>query len=226
MRKAERLFQLVNFLRSRRGVVTANQIAQELEVSERTVYRDIQALSLSGVPIEGEAGVGYRIRPGFNLPPITFELDELEAIRFGVRMVQAWAGHDLSQSASRALEKIHAVLPESTHHALHQQMEKLIVPDMHKEVASQYSDEIRYAIKQNRKLKLAYSDESGNGTERVVWPFGLVYWGSAWTLVAWCQLRDDYRMFRLDRINLLEELEELFETSPEQSLEHYLSLWS
>ena len=109
MRKAERLFQLVNYLRSRRSVVTASKLAEELNVSERTIYRDIQALSLSGIPIEGEAGVGYRIRPGFNLPPIMFELDELEALRFGVRMVQAWAGRDLAQSASNALEKIQAI---------------------------------------------------------------------------------------------------------------------
>lgn len=224
MRKAERLFQLVNHLRSRRQVVTATQLAEALEVSERTIYRDIQALSLSGIPIEGEAGVGYRLRPDFNLPPIMFELDELEAIRFGVRMVQAWAGPELAQSATNALEKIQAVLPEATHHALHKHVEQLVVPDIHREVASQYSDEIRHAVKQNRKLSLEYQDESGKHSSRVVWPFGLVYWGSTWTLVAWCELRDDYRMFRLDRVQSLSVLEQLFEPEEDKNLEHYLSL--
>jgi predicted DNA-binding transcriptional regulator YafY len=224
MRKAERLFQLVNYLRSRRQVVTAAQLAESLEVSERTIYRDIQALSLSGIPIEGEAGVGYRIRPGFNLPPIMFELDELEAIRFGVRMVQAWAGPELAKSATQALEKIEAVLPEATHHALHKQVEQLVVPKPHQEVASQFSDDIRHAIKQSRKLELEYQDETGKPSSRVVWPFGLVYWGSTWTLVAWCELRFDYRMFRLDRVQSLNELEHQFEPEPDKNLEHYLSL--
>lgn len=223
MRKAERLFQLVNILRSRRSVITARQIADLLEVSERTVYRDIQALSLSGIPIEGEAGVGYRIRPGFDLPPIMFELDELEALRFGVRMVQAWAGKSLGQSATRALEKIQAALPDTMHRDFEFYSEPLVVSDTRREQFCQYSDEVHASIRGKQKLEIAYRDESNQPTQRIIWPMGLVYWGSTWTIVAWCELRDDYRMFRLDRIQALTVLESHFQAKSDQSLEHYLS---
>ena len=168
--------------------------------------------------------MGYRIRPGFNLPPMMFEPDELEAIRFGVPMVQAWAGPELAKSANNALEKIQAALSEATHLALHQQVEQLVVPRFHQEQASQYSDEIRYAIKQNRILAIEYQDESARHSSRVVWPFGLVYWGKTWTLVAWCELGNDYRMFRFDRLQSLNTLARKFKPEVDKSREYYLSL--
>ena len=224
MRKAERLFQLLTLLRSRRTVLTAAQIAESLEVSERTVYRDIAALQVSGVPIEGEAGVGYRLRPGFSLPPIMFEQEELEAIELGINMVKAWAGEAMVQAAQSALQKIEAILPEAMHHRHISDEEIIWVPDIHRETASQFSDTIYRCTKSHQKLKLLYADESGNATKRNVLPLGMVYWGKAWTLVAWCEMRNDYRLFRLDRINQLEPLSETFNTSDTLSLKHYFSI--
>ena len=222
MRKAERLFQLLTLLRSRRCVMTAAHIAAELEVSERTVYRDMQALLLSGIPIDAEAGVGYRLRPGFSLPPLMFDQDELEAIQFGVRMVQGWSGSHLASAASKAMQKIQAVLPEQAHWQHTTANETLVVPDTHREQATPYSNEIHLGIKQKNKLELSYCTENQDKSKRIVWPLGLVFWGSAWTLVAWCELRHDHRMFRLDRIQNMLTLNECFSPSPEQTLQHYL----
>lgn len=222
MRKAERLFQIMTLLRSRRRVVTAKQIAQQLEVSERTIYRDIQALSLSGMPIESEAGVGYRLRPGFSIPPLMFEADELEALILGVRMVQGWSGPALGAAADSALQKIQAVLPDALHQSYVQQPEWLLVPDFSRERSSPHSDQIRESIKAREVLTLGYRDEAGKVSERSVWPLGLVFWGRVWTLVAWCELRQDYRMFRLDRIQSLQVSARHFELCERINLQVYL----
>lgn len=222
MRKAERLFQLLTLLRSRRRVMTAAEIAEALEVSERTVYRDMQALLLAGVPIDAEAGVGYRLQPGFTLPPLMFNPEELDAIQLGVRMVQAWSGSQLGKAAASALQKIQAILPEREHWQHSSAKETLLVPDYQREQASRFSDEIHRSIKQQLKLQLQYHDEHRTPSTRIVWPLGLVFWGSVWTLVAWCELRQDHRMFRLDRIDAIEELSVQFEPKPSQSLSSYL----
>lgn len=222
MRKAERLFQLVDILRSRRQVVTARQLSEQLEVSERTVYRDIEALSLSGVPIEAAAGVGYRLKPGFHLPPLMFDLDELEALRLGIRMVQGWSDTTLAHSAARALEKIQAILPNNLHHQLVHPPEQLIVPDIYRSDACPFSEELRQALKSQSQIDIDYEDESGQSSSRIVWPLGMIYWGRNWTLVAWCTLRENYRMFRLDRIQRLQLLPLHFVPTPEINLQHYL----
>ena len=156
MRKAERLFQILTLLRSRRRVITAAELAAKLEVSERTIYRDVQALSLSGIPIESEAGIGYRLKPNFNIPPLMFEPDELEALILGVRMVQSWSGEQLGAAADSALAKIQAVLPENLHYSYVQQPEWLLVPNYGDQTVSQYSDELRNAIKAKRVVHLVY----------------------------------------------------------------------
>jgi predicted DNA-binding transcriptional regulator YafY len=224
MRKGERLFQLLNILRSRRGVVTSQEIAEQLRVSQRTVYRDIQALSLSNIPIESEAGVGYRIRPGFNLPPLMFEEDELQALMLGVKMVQSWSDEQLGGAANRAFDKIKAVLPDALHDRHHQQDGWLIVPDFRRFQVSRYSDELRLAIKLKHQIKIDYVSLNEQQSERQVWPLGLVFWGSVWTLVAWCLLRQDYRMFRLDRLKRLTSQNLVFQTTHNLSLQHYLAL--
>ncbi|MCW8885601.1 MAG: YafY family transcriptional regulator [Motiliproteus sp.] len=223
MRKAERLFQLITLLRSRRQVMTAQELAERLEVSERTIYRDMQALSLSGMPIESEAGVGYRLRPGFNIPPIMFDENELEALLLGVRMVQGWSDDQLSQAAATALDKIRSVLPEQLHHRHTLKPEWLLVPDFHRTNRTQYSSRIREAIKTQQMLDLHYQREDSTYSQRRVWPLGLVYWGQTWTLVAWCEIRHDYRMFRLDRIQELEESDCHYPLHPQRNLQHYLS---
>jgi predicted DNA-binding transcriptional regulator YafY len=222
MRKGERLFQLLNILRSRRGVVTSQEIADQLRVSQRTVYRDIQALSLSNIPIESEAGVGYRLRPGFNLPPLMFAEDELEALMLGVRMVQGWSDTQLGDAANRAFDKIKAVLPEHLHARHHQHAGWLVVPNFQRQRVSQFSDELRTAIKSKWQTWILYQDQDGQESAREIWPLGLVFWGKVWTLVAWCQLRQDYRMFRLDRIKKLTLQEVKFQTTSRLSLQHYI----
>lgn len=223
MRKAERLFQILNILRSRRGVTTAEHIAEELNVSMRTVYRDIQALSLSNIPIQSEAGVGYRLQPGFSLPPMMFEEDELEALLLGAKMVKGWSDSELGQAAQRALDKIHAVLPDRVQ-AYHQHDDWLIVTDFERELVSQFSQPIRHAVKKRLILNLHYQREDGRKSTRSVLPLGLIYWGKVWTLVAWCELRKDYRLFRLDRIKRLDLTEKQFEILESRSLGHFMSL--
>ncbi|MDF2180062.1 YafY family protein [Aliiglaciecola sp. CAU 1673] len=224
MRKAERLFQLLTLLHSHRGALTGEYLAERLGVSVRTIYRDMQALSLSNVPIQAEAGVGYRLLPGYHLPPLMFSEEELEALLLGVRMVRGWSDDSLAQAAHQALEKIQSALP----HALFLRHEKnsgtMQVPDHHRQVASQFSEPLRDAIKKQQVIVIEYCREDGEHSRRTLWPLGLLYWGSAWTLVAWCLLRQDYRLFRLDRIQALQEGEGRFSLSEKLSLQHYIHL--
>lgn len=226
MRKAQRLFQLLTLLRSRRGVLTAQHLAEQLEVSERTIYRDMEALIQSGMPIDGAAGVGYRLRPGFNVPPLMFDEEELEALLLGVRMVQGWSDDLLGRAADRALHKIRAALPDALlrRHGVHP--EWLLVPDIRRQAVTRFGGEIREALRARKKLDIGYRREDGAPSQRRIRPLGLAYWGYAWTLIAWCELRGDYRMFRLDRITELKEAGETFATGPDCSLRHYLSLVS
>lgn len=203
--------------------MTAKQIAEKLEVSERTIYRDIQALSLSGVPIEGEAGVGYRVQRQFDLPPLMFDHDEVEALLLGVRMVRSWSDRQLAASANSALHKILAVLPSQLREV--EETSPIMVPKFQEQtLASQYSEAIRKAIKNKTMIKVHYCDAKESNSLRTLWPLGLFFWGAAWTLVAWCELRNDYRVFRLDRITKFQSLEEHFATDPNRSLDHYLEM--
>lgn len=222
MNKAERLFQLTNLLRGRRTAITARTLAERLEVSERTIYRDIQALELSGVPIEGEAGVGYRIRYDFELPPLMFDRSEITALLLGSRMVQAWSDKELAGAASRAIEKINAILPDDMKQLAEQQT--LLVPDYFiNSKQSDISQTIRKAIENKHRIHLTYNRADSEYSERTLDPLGMVYWGGKWTLIAWCHLRNSYREFRIDRINTVERLEINFETCDTRSLDHYIS---
>jgi predicted DNA-binding transcriptional regulator YafY len=209
MRRADRLFQIVLLL-GRRRAVTARELAEALHVSERTIYRDIADLSLSGVPVEGAAGIGYLMRGGYRLPPLMFDADELAALALGSRMVQGWSDSELGQAAERALLKIEAVLPP----ALKQQQEghALRVPDFHVP-ASMIAPlaHLRRAIAESRKIEFAYIRADGERSRRTVWPLGLFFWGETWTLGAWCELRSEYRSFRLDRIDALQASETRFQ---------------
>ena len=217
MRRADRLFQIVLLLRRRR-IATARDLAAALEVSERTIYRDVQELAACGLPIEGEAGVGYRVRHGFDLPPLMFDREELQALRLGARMVRSWADPDLSQAAANALRKIEAVLPEG----LADPGETLFAPNL-RSYPTAWVGLFRHAATEHRKARFAYATEDGTGSSRIVWPLGLSYWGAVWTLVAWCELRNDFRSFRLDRIAEPEVLEEGFTVKQGQRLEDFLA---
>jgi len=208
VRRADRLFRLVQQLRRRR-VSTAAQLADALGVSVRTVYRDVRDLSLSGVPVVGEAGVGYALGRGFDVPPLMFTPGELEALVLGARVVRAWTDPELGSAAEEALGKIEAVLPEKLRRAVPDAT--LFAPDFHvRRSLTRHMTELRRAIRDGRKVRLAYEDREGTPTARTVRPLGLFFWGNAWSLGAWCELRSGFRNFRLDRVAELRPLDETF----------------
>ncbi len=167
-------------------------------MSERTIYRDVQDLSLSGVPIEGEAGVGYALRRDFDMPPLMFDFEEIEALTAGARMVQAWSSPQLAQAAQSALDKIAVALPADKRIAMDRT--RLYAPTFRFDrEAGKVLDLMREAIVNARRLSFQYKDEDGRPSERKVRPLGLYFWGQKWTLAAWCEMRGDFRNFRLDR---------------------------
>jgi len=220
MRKSERLFKLVTLLRGRRTAITAQALAEELGVAMRTVYRDIQALTLSGVPIDGEAGVGYRLRAGFDLPPLMFQSEEVTALLVGSRMVQAWTDPDLAQAAKQAEAKILAVL---TPQALIEVSRLPYRIPVYERSESGIHKLLRKACEGRQKVSIAYRDMNGQDSTRTLWPLGMVGWGDHWTLLAWCEKRDAYRNFRFDRIQDIMLLPEHYPLHPQRNLEHYLT---
>lgn len=224
MRRADRLFQIVQMLRRRR-VTTAAQLASALSVSERTIYRDIDDLSASGVPILAEAGVGYALAKGFDLPPLMFTRDEVEALVLGARIVRAWADPALARSAGEALAKIESVLPPPLRERIPQA--EIFAPDFHVDAEQrQRLQPLREAIGERRKLRLGYRDGEGAASERIVRPLGLFFWGTTWTLGAWCELRRGFRTFRTDRIATLEPLPETFAPEPGRTLADLIRAYS
>jgi len=222
MRRADRLFRIVQRLR-RRGATTARQLAEALEVSERTVYRDVRDLLSSGVPIQGEAGVGYALDRSFDLPPLMFDEEEIEALVLGARIVRAWADKKLARAAEEALQKIEAVLPPRLKSGLSESA--LMAPDFHVRARLRNGlEELRHAIREQRKATFHYVDKARAGTERVVHPLGLAYWGQSWTLTAWCEMRNGFRNFRLDRIEGLQITGERFDQVPGHTLADFLAL--
>lgn len=209
MRRADRLFRLL-FLLADGRITTAAALAASLEVSERTVYRDVADLLAAGVPIDGEAGVGYRLRKGFRLPPLMFDVDELQALLLGSRMVQGWSDPALGGAAQAAMAKIRSVLPAAMRERAAGQ--EMLVPDFHVPAAMLAPmGLLRAAINASRKVRFAYLRADGAASERQVWPLTLVYWGQTWTLGAWCELRGEFRSFRLDRMSRLGLADEGFD---------------
>ena len=199
MRRADRLFQIVQLIRGRRRT-TAAFLARRLEVSQRTVYRDVADLQLQGVPIEGEAGVGYRIGAGFELPPLMFSPDEARALVASVRMAQSWQDPALAQAAQLALGKIISVLPAATRAAalataVYSPPAVLAAP------VQSALQLLREATLEQRKVQLRYRDASDSASQRTLRPLGCFYWGKVWTLAAWCETRQAFRSFRLDRMS-------------------------
>ena len=219
MRRADRLFQIVQHLRGRR-LTTAAQLARWLEVSERTVYRDIRDLAVSGIPIDGEAGVGYRLRPGFDLPAIMFTMDEVEALVAGARMIEAWGGAALGAHARSAIAKIALALPAARREEI--ERTRLFAPGFLVPAgATAGLETVRQAISERRKLRLDYVDGAGQASSRTVEPMALNFWGTTWSIAAWCESRQDFRVFRLDRIRSL-EMGERFEEVEGRELADFL----
>ncbi len=223
MRRADRLFLIIHALRGRRTALQARSLAQTLGVSLRTVYRDVADLQLSGVPIEGEAGVGYVLRKGSDIPPLMFNANELEALVVGSRFVRAFAGTRLAESAQTALLKIEAVLPpELRERAARTRIFAPVWRDQHREDFAALIDRLHAAIAGNQVLQLEYRDEGGKASTREVEPLCLSFWGGKWTLGAWCRLRGDFRNFRPDRIAASAVCNEVFIETEERSLAAYL----
>jgi predicted DNA-binding transcriptional regulator YafY len=221
MRRADRLFRLVQLLRSGR-VLTAARLARELDVSPRTVYRDVDDLVRSGVRIQGEAGVGYCLPKGFDLPPLMFDEEEIGALVLGARMVQAWGDGPLASSAKSALSKVETVLPDRLRPRL--QHVSLFVPlSLPREIRANI-ERFRQAVDTRRKVRIDYVDVQGRQTQRTVRPLCLAFWGTAWTASAWCELRRDFRTFRPDRMRDVELLEEKVPEEPGRDLNALLKL--
>ena len=223
MRRADRLFQIVQLIRGRR-LTTAAHLAERLEVSERTVYRDVADLQHQGVPIEGEAGVGYRLGQGFELPPLMFTVDEARALVASVRMAQVWQDPALAQASNIALSKILSVLP-ATARAAAQSM-AVYAPPVGLEPAVQATlQTLRESAQAHRKLQLHYRDATDALSQRTVRPLGCFYWGKVWTLGAWCESRNAFRSFRLDRMEHVQPVEgaqRRFVDEPDKTLADYL----
>ena len=222
MRRADRLFQIVNVLRRRRTATTATHLAERLGVSERTVYRDIRDLILAGTPIDGEAGVGYRIRPGYDLPPLMFDRDEIQALVLGARMVRQFGDPALARASDAILGKVAAIVPKELAPLVAET--RLFVPStINAGTSADALGRAREALIARRKLELSYAPADGAATERTVRPLGIFFWGRTWTLAAWCQLRQDFRNFRLDRVTASTMLDETFEDEPGKALRDMLA---
>lgn len=205
MRRADRLFQIVQYLRGGR-LLTAATLAERLEVTKRTIYRDVADLIGSGVPIEGEAGVGYVMRAGYDLPPLMFNSEEIVALVAGARMIRAWGGAQMAAAAEEALVKIEAVLPDDARaRAAKVPIHAFTMSDMSDDVRG-LIDRIEAAADGHIRLDLDYADQHGATSRRVIRPLGLWFWGKVWTVVGWCELRQGFRMFRLDRIAGMEDV--------------------
>ena len=222
MQKAERLFQLINLLKGRRTAITAEKLAGELRVSVRTLYRDIQALQLSGMPIEGEAGVGYLIRGNFHLPPLMFDFEEMQALLLGCKMVEAFTDSELAEGAIRAAHKIRAVLPDHLLEKADQHIYQVPNLESYQPVRETHL-QVRHACEKRKKLFFSYTDAQDQQTSRTVWPLAMVCWGKYWTLLSWCEFRNDYRHFRFDRIQDIRMLNDTYPHIDTQCLQHFLA---
>ncbi len=202
MSRTERLFDLIQTLRGHRLPVTGAHLAKELGISLRTLYRDIATLQAQGANIEGEPGLGYVLRPGFMLPPLMFTEEEIEALVLGSRWVSERADPQLSKAAKGALSKIASVLPQDLRTAL--DANSLMVGKGDRtEIEAIDLSQIRRAIRVEQKVLIQYLDLKGNISERIIWPVALGYFDHARMLAGWCELRQEFRHFRTDRISAL-----------------------
>lgn len=202
MSRAERLLELMQCLRRHRHPVAGTALAAHMGVSLRTLYRDIASLQAQGAHIEGEPGIGYLLRPDFTLPPLMFSTIELEALTLGARWVARRTDPELAQGARDLLAKISAVLPAELRHEI-DASSLLMGPVEAEGTGHQHLPAWRRAMREEHKVRLAYRDAQGGLTERVVWPFAIGFFDRVRVAVAWCELRQASRHFRLDRIETL-----------------------
>ncbi|WP_058462382.1 helix-turn-helix transcriptional regulator [Legionella adelaidensis] len=207
MSRTQRLFDLIQILRRHRNPVNGKKLADELGISLRTLYRDVATLQAQGASIEGEPGIGYVLQPGFLLPPLMFSEEEIEALVLGSRWVARRADQQLRHAAANVLAKISAVLPEDLRRQL--EFSGLFIGPAHTVVAKDDKKEIviRHAIRKENKLHMTYMDVKNEESQRIIWPMALGFFEEVHVIVAWCELREDYRHFRTDRIANLTQLQ-------------------
>lgn len=220
MRRAERLFRMVAELRAR-GVTRAEDLASHFEISVRSVYRDIAHLQGSGLPIEGAAGVGYLLRPGFDLPAMTFTFEQIDALATGLAFVETAGDPALAHAAGEARAKLQQALPEPELRRLETAPFFAARRDGR---AGNVAAVIRRAIRHREVLHLRYRDADGGTSERRVRPLAVWAFTDGWLFVAWCELRDDFRAFRFDRVDALTATTDRFDEDPDRSLQRYLSV--
>lgn len=215
MRRTDRLFDLIQILRDGR-LHTARDMAERLEVSTRTLWRDMATLIASGLPVEGERGVGYILREPVTLPPLTLTPDEVQALTLGLQLVTRGADPSLTRAADSLLGKITAVLPARLLDGMGQ--DTWVFPGAEAMAAARHLPALRRAIRLHERVIIDYTDGSGIPTERPIRPLGLEFWGRVWTLASWCEARHDFRSFRVDRIEALRPTEETFPDEPGTTL--------
>ena len=199
MRRADRLLQIIQILRRHRAPVSGGAIARELEVSLRTIYRDIETLMTDGVPIRGEAGVGYVLGDGYDLPPLMFKVDEIEAVVLGLEWAKRQGDAALVRAAEDAIAKIGVILPKALRPVLFDS--GLAVPPNYKKIEDKIDvAEVRRAIRENRKLSFDYAREDGLASKRIIWPLAIAYFEAVRLVIAYCELRKNFRAFRTDRM--------------------------
>jgi predicted DNA-binding transcriptional regulator YafY len=221
MRRADRLFRIVEYLKARRQVVTALSLAEELEVSVRTMYRDIADLVASGVPIIGEAGVGYLLDKDYVVRPLMFTVEELDALTLGAQMVQSWGDKELARAANQAIDKITSVLPEGLQKEI---SETFLFSMASKNDVKIHIDftALRRAIRGKNIVEFGYTREDGEVSNRRVRPLCLAFFSPVWLISGWCEMREDFRNFRLDRIQDMVITDERFRDETGKRLSDYL----
>ncbi|HEX2886310.1 YafY family protein [Vineibacter terrae] len=223
MRRADRLFDIIQILRSSRRPLTAAALAAELEVTVRTVYRDVATLQARRVPIEGAAGIGYVLRRGFDLPPLMFTTDEVDAVAVGARLVRRLRDAKLRKAADSVLSKVMAVLPEALRTSIEQPAFYVSDGDAVTPTGVDLAG-VRGAIRASRKMRITYVDDQGRRTDRTIWPIAMAYYVDVTLIGAWCELRSDYRHFRVDRIATSSVLDEAFPADNGRLMAEWLAL--
>lgn len=221
MRRTDRLFELIQILRDGR-LHTARDMAERLEVSVRTLWRDMATLIASGLPVEGERGVGYILREPVTLPPLTLTPDEVQALTLGLQLVTRGADPSLARAADSLRAKIEAVVPARLLDGIGQ--ETWVFPGAEAVAAARHLPLLRRAIRLRERVVIGYRDESGQRSDRPLRPLVLEFWGRVWTLAAWCEARSDFRSFRVDRIDTLHSTGETFPDEPGTTLTDWRSL--
>jgi predicted DNA-binding transcriptional regulator YafY len=223
MRRADRLFDIIQILRTASHPITAATLAEKLEVTVRTIYRDIAALQGSRVPIEGAPGLGYVLRRGFDLPPLMFTTEEIDAIAVGVRLLRRLRDRNLQEAAESVLGKLSAVVPAPLQSQL--VAAPLYVSDGSAPAVTGIDlSQLRSAIRETRKLAITYMDEEGRHTQRRIWPIAMAYYVDVTLVGAWCELRNDFRHFRVDRILASDVLDERFSADSGRLTAEWLAL--